>query len=446
MPPPLALGLCLIFIVVLYAIDIKQRSDVSQALWIPLIWLLIVGSKPVALWLNPGAASVTEADYMSGNPFDRIILILLIVAGAVVLFRRNIDWSQIFKHNLVIILFIWYCIVSIMWSEFPGVAMKRWIKEIGAFVMILVVLTDSNQIQAVKAVIRRCAYILIPLSIVYIKYYDNIGRIFSPWGGAGEYVGVTTSKNMLGNLCLVCGLYFFWNFAATWKKRNMITYKIENYTDLLFLIMIFWLLFTADSLTSTICLISGILVFMGLSIIRKDTRYMGIFLFHIVIIVATLYISLAVMETLISITSRNMTFTDRTILWEDVLAVGTNPLIGTGYESFWLGERLSDLWAKHWWQPNQAHNGYLEIYLNLGLLGLFFLGGIIVFAYRKVRKTLMYDFDFGRFGFAVLVILLAYNVTEAAFKVVSIIWLIFLLAVIDVPQSTQLKLSKLSRL
>jgi len=43
-----------------------------------------------------------------------------------------------------------------------------------------------------------------------------------------------------------------------------------------------------------------------------------------------------------------------------------NPWIGAGFESFWLGPRLNKLWAQYNFMPNQAHNGYIEIYLNLG--------------------------------------------------------------------------------
>jgi len=439
MPPPIALLLCILLIFYMLRIDFKHKSNVSSALWIPLIWVMIVGSRPIALWLSPEPVTATQDDYMSGNPIDRTFLIFLIVIGVFILSRRKVNWLQVYKNNSLIIIFIMYSVLSIMWSDFPGVAFKRWIKEIGTIIMILVVLTESNQVQAVKTLIRRCAYVLIPLSVVCIKYYPNIGRSFTPWGEAG-FVGVTTSKNMLGVLCLVCGLYFFWNFVTIWRIKN--ADKIEFYKDILFFIMICWLLIVSNSLTSLICLIIGMCVFTTLSIIRRNVRYLGILIFHIVIIVAAIQLSVDMIGTFTTSMGRNMTFTDRTKLWEDVLEIGTNPLIGTGYESFWLGDRLTAIWAENWWQPNQAHNGYLEIYLNLGLIGLFLLAGIIVFAYRKIRKMLLSDFDYGRFGISFMVIILAYNFTEAAFKIASIMWLIFLLIIVDIPLNSQSQIQK----
>ena len=47
--------------------------------------------------------------------------------------------------------------------------------------------------------------------------------------------------------------------------------------------------------------------------------------------------------------------------------------------------------GKYWWHPNQAHNGYYEQYLNLGILGLVTLAAMIVAGYRKARKEMLVD-------------------------------------------------------
>ena len=85
------------------------------------------------------------------------------------------------------------------------------------------------------------------------------------------------------------------------------------------------------------------------------------------------------------------------------------------------------MWSRHWWKPTQAHNGYLELYLNLGLVGLVVLFGLLVSTYNNVRRELLVDFDYGRFRFAFLVLVIVYNVTEATFKSVDLVWFVFLL-------------------
>ena len=63
----------------------------------------------------------------------------------------------------------------------------------------------------------------------------------------------------------------------------------------------------------------------------------------------------------------------RTGLWTALLGLHTNPILGTGFESFWLGKRLEQLEGIFYFVPNEAHNGYLETYLTLGIVGLFLM-------------------------------------------------------------------------
>jgi len=131
---------------------------------------------------------------------------------------------------------------------------------------------------------------------------------------------------------------------------------------------------------------------------------------------------------------KDPTLTDRTVLWHDLLQVEINPIFGAGFESFWLGDRFREFAASRWWAPNQAHNGYLETYLNLGLVGLFLLIAVLVATFWKGRRELFRNFEFGRFRLGFLLAVVAYNWTEAAFKNISPIWFVFYLIALDYPQ------------
>jgi len=82
---------------------------------------------------------------------------------------------------------------------------------------------------------------------------------------------------------------------------------------------------------------------------------------------------------------------------------------------------------------NEAHNGYLEIYINLGLIGLFLLIGFLIASYRTICKRLTPHSSFGSLSLALWTVLLFYNVTEAAFKGGQLMWLAFLLGAISAP-------------
>ena len=107
----------------------------------------------------------------------------LIAAGFCVLIKRQVRLSEIVRNNGWLIAFLLYCFISIAWSDFPFVAFKRWIKILGHPIMALIVLTEPDPEEAVKRLMKRCAYVVVPVSILFIKYYPQLGRSFDPWSG-----------------------------------------------------------------------------------------------------------------------------------------------------------------------------------------------------------------------------------------------------------------------
>ena len=445
MPPRLALLLTALFILGLFIRDIRQRPNVSSALWIPYIWIMIISSRSVSQWMYLGPPVGTQAgNLVEGTPLDRTVFLLLIVAGSLVLWKRHIPWSRILRDNIFLTLFFLYCGLSVLWSDFPSVAFKRWFKALGDPIMVIILLTEQEPVKAIETLIKRCAYVLLPLSVLFIKYYPDLGKDYDSWTGIAFYTGVTTNKNSLGVLCLICGLFFVCTFFAQWRQLREPGKRLDVLIVILFLLMTEWLFRMADSKTPFMGLIFAILVVVGLGFRRVKQR-IGSYVVVSILIFAILESSFSVSEILIQSAGRDTTLTGRTDLWQSVLKMNTNPLLGVGFESFWLGERLTKLWEEFFFRPNQAHNGYLEIYLNLGWVGLFFLGGTILSCYDKIQKSLKLSvsivgeerrgFDFAKFSLGYLLAYLTYNITEGAFKELTLVFVTFLLVAIKYPLS-----------
>jgi len=433
MPPVLALMIWLVLLLGLLCFDPAREPGTSFALWIPLLWMLIIGSRLPSQWFGLQVGSLAQA-MSEGNPLDRTIDLAMIVISVAVLATRSFNWSGFLLRNLALTAFVMFALLSIVWSDFPFVAFKRWFRDLGNYLVILVVLTDPRPLEAVRALLRRFSYFLIPLSIVLIKYYPGMSRQYDPWTGSFADAGVATSKNMLGVVCLVSGIFFVWDTLTRWPDRKERRTKKILLVDLAFLAMTLWVLNLTKSATSGVCLAIGSLVIWMVKT-GWGRRHSGL----IKVMIPTgfcLYLVLAfglnLNGELAQRLGRDPTLTDRTLIWNTVLSIRTNPLVGTGYESFWLGPRLDRIWEITG-RVNEAHNGYLDVYLNLGLIGVFLLVLFLLSSYRTICENLTLHSELASLSLAIWTILILYNVTEAAFKG-GLLWLVVLLGSVVMPQ------------
>src|SRR6267143_2078685 len=206
----IATAVCGLFILALFLLERDRKSGVSSALWIPVAWLSISASRFVAQWLGGVQSGEAVDQYVEGNPLDASIFVGLMAAGLGVLLARRKPARTFLGANGPLLVFFFYCAVSVLWSDYPFISFKRWVKAVGDLVMVLVILTDPNPTAAVKRFLARSGFLLIPLSILLIKYYPSLGRAYSPWTGEVQNIGVATQKNGLGYVCFLFGLGPLW--------------------------------------------------------------------------------------------------------------------------------------------------------------------------------------------------------------------------------------------
>jgi exopolysaccharide production protein ExoQ len=431
MPPGLAVVVFAAGIVMLFRLDRPktETAGVSRALWIPTIWILIAGSRMVSEWFQAGPQIKSADQYLDGSPVDRFLLTVLMAAGLAALFSRWRRAATVLKANAPVVLFFLYCLLSVLWSDYPDIALKRWMKAVGDFVMVLVVLTEADPRTAVKRVLARAAFVLIPLSVLFIKYYPELGRGYDRWTWSPYYAGVATGKNALGYICLVLGLGCLWRWLGALRAEDGKPAAGSLVAHGAVLAMIFWLFWKADSATSLACfLIGGSLLAIASMRTSARTGSVATVFIGLLVLLGASALFLSSGTGLVQAMGRDTTLTGRTDLWRQLLRIPVDPLFGTGFESFWLGERVEAFWRTYWWHPNQAHNGYLEIFLNLGWMGLALLAVVVVGAGRNIRRAFWSDPEMARLCLAYLVVALLYNLTEAAFKSFHLMWFAFLLA------------------
>src|SRR6266478_4048799 len=112
----LALLICCSLSLALFILDAKRKPRPSPALWIPVVWLAILLSRPVSSWFGFEVSMETADDYMEGSPFDRWVFLFLIAAALVVLTRRRLNWPVFFRNNRWLCIYFAYLGLSIFWS------------------------------------------------------------------------------------------------------------------------------------------------------------------------------------------------------------------------------------------------------------------------------------------------------------------------------------------
>ncbi|MGE5699522.1 MAG: O-antigen ligase family protein [Deltaproteobacteria bacterium] len=420
-----------------------KKKPVTVALWIPFVWYAISATRAFSYWLYPENADLTEMKFLEGSPLDRDIYIALIVAGIVALLFRKVRWTEIIRKNIWFLLLFAYMAASIFWSEFQDVAMKRFFKLFGSMVMALIVVTEPDPLEAMATVVKRVLLVHLPLSIITIKYFRTIGVEWSKDGNYAMWTGLTVHKNLLGQVCMTSGILFVWDMLRNRKNKTTLMVGAA------YLLMTVYLMNGpgySKSTTSMFVLLFGIATLAIVHLTRSNPKLLVKYVTGCFAASILLYVifNLAVgaftykeslMRATVEASGRDMTFTGRTQLWSDMIDIASvHPVKGVGYGSFWIGDLANDLWEKHPWKPRQGHNGYLDVYVELGFIGLFLLAAVIVSGYNDIKNAFPVNFEYGKFRFVFLTMIVVHNLMETSFlRGVHNIWFLFLIVALSVP-------------
>lgn len=411
MPPPLALLLGSAYVLWLLRQEKRLSVGVSAALWIPTLWLLAIASKPLGIWFG----SVGDAE--SGSLPDRLLLAGLSVAAIAVLSRRPLDWTSVARRHAWLLALLVYMLISSLWSDIPLIAARRWTREIIAPLMALVVLSEPDRRLALQSLLRRSAYILVPFSIVLVKYFPELGVDYGRWSGLQMWIGVTVHKNTLGRLCVISAVFLIWALLRQWGKTEAQGRRLTLMADGSVLALALFLLKGSESAYSATSLgifAVGLLALLGMGLLRRARRIVplpvvvALILFFIAFGAVAPFLGGSTLAGVSSEFGRDETLTGRTETWSELVpVVMSQPLLGSGFGSFWTTAR------RDFYEMSNGHNGYLDILLDLGAVGLALFTGWLLISARKFHASLAEEYAWGSLALCFLLMAVVYNTTES---------------------------------
>ena len=429
MPPQLALLICSLFIYWLLAREIPKNGIRPDGLWVSGLWLFVISSRPVGYWFIDPGETINSSE---GNPINLVVMAILIVSGILVLKKRSIDWRYIATNNKLLLCLYFYFLVSFAWSEFPATVVKRIIKDSGCVVCAAILVSSGDVGGHLKKLVRRCAYIIFPLSFVYIKWFPEIGRRYSV-SGEPMYCGITLHKNTLGQVIAIFSIVLIWDYVESRKNGGSIGDQSRKLRDVIVLVLGIWLLSKAGSATATLVYVLGIgILLAGRWILRcRSPKRAMASASLIVVFLLLLNNTLGISASVLSVMGRDTSLTGRIEIWDAALAQDFPRLTGTGYMSYWESRYGREAIDTIGVPVQTVHNGYLETFLDGGWIGVGIIILMILSRGAFVYRRFFHGHAYGRLALALFWVAIVYNYSESSFLRLDLIWFMLILSTVD---------------
>lgn len=360
------------------------------------------------------------------NPMTMLSALLIYAIAFLLLMRRPNAMMDTIKDNPLLIVLFAFPVVSIIWSVDHSVTFRRAV----ALVMTGIYCVYLARRLSPDDFIRRLLLVLFvggAASLIF-TVVDPAHAIEHGVINNGSWKGVYGHKAILGRIAAVAvtvAVYvrprFMWERAMRWST-----------------IVIFVFLAIQSQSRASWLLMGGGVAFMMLLAVMRNKRFSAGIKMTIAtgLGLAALLIAVTMFSQILAAFGRDDTFSGRTSLWEGAVAVAEahHPILGAGYRAFWTvagSDGVRD-YVQHWARlPNHGHNGYLDLWLELGYAGVaLFIVFALVTIWRLTSRLLREPGEPAWAALAIFffVFLLNNASVTVAFKHTDIAWVFAVLA------------------
>ncbi len=309
-------------------------------------------------------------------------------------------------------------VVSTIWSNDPSITVRRSLVLMGTTLFGVYFGSNFDLGEQVR-ILAKTFGIIVVLSFYFALLMPQYGINHDIHGGS--WTGVFTQKNLLGRAMIVAVVAFL-------SAKKIVRWPVR------------WALFVgaacllllSDSRTSQLVLIAMLLLAPIYRLIRSKgmTVVIPTSLAFGMAIVAITAIAATNADSLLLVMGRNPTLTGRTEIWKAIWhAITKQILLGYGFDGFWGGIRgkSADVILTLGWVAKHSHNGFLDIWLDLGVVGLgVFLAGYFNALWRAVHLLRQHAGPGAYWPIHYLAFMLLYHLTEGPIlRQNSIYWALY---------------------
>jgi O-antigen ligase len=333
-------------------------------------------------------------DRSAGNIYVQLSSFLWYGLAGILLvryFHQHI--GELLSRNWVLVALYVFALVSVAWSQEPETAFRRAAALALSFAFVLYCAARFPPLLLYRLV--GVTLIIIALAGLAAAFIPGLG-IHAGDNHAGQWRGLTGHKNLFGR---ILGLGIIWAWVGLCfdvrQPRILSLASFGLFTGLLLLTQ------SKTPLVAVIAvmLMTPLIVYVVSSGSHGTRLTLSVRAAACVLAGAGVAIAVSwVLPTVFTMVGRNESLTGRDTIWEYAIAIGQNhSILGAGFSTFWIDSVTGDFMQRNPYFHNpdaanyneimsNAHNGYLDVWLELGWVGASVFGAfLITYLFRVLR-------------------------------------------------------------
>jgi exopolysaccharide production protein ExoQ len=363
-------------------------------------------------------ATVSSSDTVAGQAFQ-----LGTWAIALVLMARHL--KEIVRTCLemkAMVLLSLMAPLSVVWSQDPSNSIRRGIFLFLGTLFAFYLVRRFSAIDLGQVLVLTGVYAGV-LGVLVSVLLPQFGR--DTFNG-GAWQGIFRSKNGCAQVMI-----FFTTAAVSLKFASQ---KMNRLRYCLFFLTAFLIVMsrakTSWLLTPIYLFQAGVFSWLA-KINRRDAMVIILSSSILIFVVAVSFPY--VLPIILDVLGKDASLSGRIPLWQStIVSAAKRPLLGYGYAAFWRGmqgESLIIFLTIHF-EIYQAQNGIIELWLELGAVGVLLMTGTFVSALRDALTCLQRGpSPVANWYIGLIVLTIAYNIDETfLLSVHSIPWLMYIVA------------------